>query len=312
MGAFRHGLNVPEVIVPILFSPAASYISAPPLAGAFIPMMPTLFLATFRNFPSGVRMCSAPKKVPPPSRRLDPGPPIVQPRVPSVGVVFPSRSFPYRHNPASRRRESRAPSPAGLMLGSSRSLPAMDTACSVGMAISNPSSPVYPHRVMRHPSTPSNATSVPVMNAMLTRSNPLGRIFATASVAPVPCTASSCIESSRYSMLTSPSNASICSWKCFMSPNFVAPFTTMYTLSPALVMTVSSMMPPFSLMTRERHPDPGDRPAMSPTTTFSRNATRSLPCQRIWPIWETSNRLAFPSARHQRCSFMTPPFSIPL
>jgi hypothetical protein len=43
-------------------------------------------------------------------------------------------------------------------------------------------------------------------------------------------------------------------------------------------------MPPFLLVTRERHPLPGARPAMSPTTIFSRKAVRSLPCHLIYVL----------------------------
>ena len=55
------------------------------------------------------------------------------------------KSCPYRQSQASKRRESRAPNPVGLTVGSSKSLDAMDTAFSAGIAISKPSSPVYPH-----------------------------------------------------------------------------------------------------------------------------------------------------------------------
>ena len=44
-----------------------------------------------------------------------------------------------------------------------------------------------------------------------------------------------------------------------------------------LVTTVSSMMPPFSLVTTDRVPVPFFKPAMSPTTMDSVNATASLP-----------------------------------
>jgi hypothetical protein len=43
--------------------------------------------------------------------------PIVHTRFPSTGLIDSSKSFPYRHNPASKRNESRAPSPAGLISG---------------------------------------------------------------------------------------------------------------------------------------------------------------------------------------------------
>jgi hypothetical protein len=43
-------------------------------------------------------------------------------------------------------------------------------------------------------------------------------------------------------------------------------------------MTVSSMMPPFSLVKQERLPVPSARLAMSPTTRPSRKLMASLPC----------------------------------
>lgn len=45
-----------------------------------------------------------------------------------------------------------------------------------------------------------------------------------------------------------------------------------------LVMTVSSMMPPLSLVNTDREPVPSARPAMSPVTSPSRKGTASLPC----------------------------------
>ena len=47
----------------------------------------------------------------------------------------------------------------------------------------------------------------------------------------------------------------------------------------ALVTTVSSMMPPFSLVMTDREPVLSARPAMSPTTSCSMNFTVSLPCE---------------------------------
>jgi len=47
----------------------------------------------------------------------------------------------------------------------------------------------------------------------------------------------------------------------------------------ALVTTVSSMMPPFSLVMTDREPVLSAKPAMSPTTSCSMNFTVSLPCE---------------------------------
>ena len=44
-------------------------------------------------------------------------------------------------------------------------------------------------------------------------------------------------------------------------------------------MTVSSMMPPLSLVNTLRVPVPGDRPWMSPTTNVSRKVIASAPCR---------------------------------
>ena len=83
----------------------------------------------------------------------------------STGVVVSSMSLPYRHNPASRRRESRAPNPAGLTSGSSRSRRARRSASSAGTEISNPSSPVYPERMTKH-GTSARVNVAPVMKSM--------------------------------------------------------------------------------------------------------------------------------------------------
>lgn len=61
-------------------------------------------------------------------RRRDPGGPMVQPSLASIGLVKVSRSFPYRHSPASSRRESRVSRPVRKILGFDRILDAMDVA----------------------------------------------------------------------------------------------------------------------------------------------------------------------------------------
>mmetsp|Transcript_97 Transcript_97/g.229 ORF Transcript_97/g.229 Transcript_97/m.229 type:complete len:232 (-) Transcript_97:314-1009(-) len=229
IGFFRHGLKVPLVTSPTRVVPSASYISVPWRAGAFMPMIPTRFFGCFFSLPSGVKKVDAPQKPCSVLLRL-PGRPRVHASVPMTGFVVSFKSFPYKQRPASNRSESRAPRPVGLTISSSISLEATASQCSAGIAISKPSSPVYPQRVIRHPSMlPSRVTSVPVMNAMDVKSNPSGRIFAIAAEAPGPCRAKSCMVSSRYSIVTSPSKSSRCFWKCSMSPNFVAPFTTIYT-----------------------------------------------------------------------------------
>ena len=49
-----------------------------------------------------------------------------------------------------------------------------------------------------------------------------------------------------------------------------------------LVMTVSSMMPPFSLVNTLSEPLPLGMPATSPTTRPSKKGTASLPC--LWQL----------------------------
>jgi hypothetical protein len=44
-----------------------------------------------------------------------------------------------------------------------------------------------------------------------------------------------------------------------------------------LVMTVSSIMPPFSFVKTLREPEPLGMPCTSPTTSFSRKGTASFP-----------------------------------
>ena len=60
-----------------------------------------------------------------------------------------------------------------------------------------------------------------------------------------------------------------------------------------LVTTVSSMMPPDSLVTTLRVPVPSFNPAMSPTTMCWVKATASLPRMEEPSMWETSKMLAF-------------------
>ena len=54
--------------------------------------------------------------------------------------------------------------------------------------------------------------------------------------------------------------------------------TSLLLLVFTLVITVSSMMPPFSLVKTLREPVPSASPAMSPTTRVSRKGMASLPC----------------------------------
>jgi hypothetical protein len=56
---------------------------------------------------------------------------------------LPARGSPYRHRPASRRRESRGPSPHRRTRSSECSASHTSTALSLGMDSSKPSSPVY-------------------------------------------------------------------------------------------------------------------------------------------------------------------------
>lgn len=60
----------------------------------------------------------------------------------------------------------------------------------------------------------------------------------------------------------------------------------------ALVMTVSSMMPPFSLVNTLRVPVPLSSAAMSPTTRVSKKEMASLPCSVRPHMCETSKREA--------------------
>ena len=60
----------------------------------------------------------------------------------SGGVVVVSMSLPYRHRPASRRNELRAPRPMGLTSGCASRARANASACALCTDISKPSSPV--------------------------------------------------------------------------------------------------------------------------------------------------------------------------
>mmetsp|Transcript_61436 Transcript_61436/g.139075 ORF Transcript_61436/g.139075 Transcript_61436/m.139075 type:complete len:226 (-) Transcript_61436:448-1125(-) len=223
MGFLSVGEKVPEVTTPTFSS--STKISAPSRAGAFIPASPTRFRDVFFSLPSGVRKCSAPKK-PCSVRRRVLGPPMVHVKLPSIGVVVSSKSLPYRHNPASSRRESRAPRPAGLTEASARMASASLAASALGTESSNPSSPVYPQRVSRQPEMPASSVGNPTMKPTFVRSTFEGTSFCTAAMAPGPWTATR-LRSSRYSKVASPWKEASCSLKWAMSLCLHAPFTTM-------------------------------------------------------------------------------------
>lgn len=61
--------------------------------------------------------------------------PIVHVNPASIGVVVSSRSCPYRHRPASRRKLSRGPSPAISTAGSRSKASVMATTSEVGIEI---------------------------------------------------------------------------------------------------------------------------------------------------------------------------------
>ena len=67
-GLLADGPNPPEVISPISVCPSGAYILVCARAGAFIPEMPTRFIATGFSFPSASRILSAPRN--PCSNRL--------------------------------------------------------------------------------------------------------------------------------------------------------------------------------------------------------------------------------------------------
>ena len=133
-----------------------------------------------------------------------------------------------------------------------------------------------------------------------------GKNGSSASIAPGPCRAINPCVSCNKSNSTCPSNALICCRICFRSVSLVAPLMTMSMKSPTLVMTVSSIIPPFSFVNKLRQESPSPKPWISPTTNVSKNFTRSLPRTRTCPMWDTSKIEAFPGVRHHKCSFIIP------
>mmetsp|Transcript_11808 Transcript_11808/g.49484 ORF Transcript_11808/g.49484 Transcript_11808/m.49484 type:complete len:212 (+) Transcript_11808:318-953(+) len=158
------GEKPPEVIAPTT-SPLAVLTMDPPLAGAPLPvnLNPTRRLST--PFSSCFLMTSPPTK----SHASRLALPMVQVRPASSGEMVSFRSLPYRHRPASRRSESRAPRPQSRASEFSRSFFVRDTVSFFKSEISNPSSPVYPVRVSQT-STPLTFASVNMPKYSLERS----------------------------------------------------------------------------------------------------------------------------------------------
>jgi hypothetical protein len=112
---------------------------------------------------------------------------MVQARAPSIGVMSSLRSLPYRHRPASRRSESRGPSPASLTSLFCSMASASATAWLCGTDTSKPSSPVYPQRVTSTSTRPAPVCAVvgtPLMNPTLLRSACTIRVSAAAAAGP--------------------------------------------------------------------------------------------------------------------------------
>mmetsp|Transcript_4017 Transcript_4017/g.13992 ORF Transcript_4017/g.13992 Transcript_4017/m.13992 type:complete len:222 (-) Transcript_4017:471-1136(-) len=215
------GENPPEVTSPTS-APSTSRILLPPRAGAPLPTFkPTRRLST--PSASCFLMTSPPTKSHASLRDF----PIVHVNPASIGPMLSFRSLPYRHKPASRRSESRAPRPQSRAAGFSSSFFASATVSVFKSEISNPSSPVYPVLVS-HTGLPSTVASVNIPKYSLSRSKPGHRGWST-STALGPWNASS--DRSEWTMnstsmpfaLASARCALICAWSLAEH----APFNTM-------------------------------------------------------------------------------------
>mmetsp|Transcript_15977 Transcript_15977/g.41317 ORF Transcript_15977/g.41317 Transcript_15977/m.41317 type:complete len:303 (-) Transcript_15977:29-937(-) len=221
----------------------------------------------------------------------------------SAGVVVSSMSLPYRQRPASSLSESRAPRPMGITSAWLRMFCATVSECSLGKAISKPSSPVYPLRVTKQ-STPATFMCTPDMNFI--DSNLWSHSVAMTEAALGPCSARRPlpVSGSIFTSFPLAVNAFRCFSKCGRSLSSWPALITVYRSSPRFVTIQSSIMPPFSLVMMESAPIDGGRLARSDGTIFSMNSTRSLPVKRTPSMWLTSKRPAF--SRVCRCDCMIP------
>mmetsp|Transcript_5296 Transcript_5296/g.15679 ORF Transcript_5296/g.15679 Transcript_5296/m.15679 type:complete len:263 (-) Transcript_5296:376-1164(-) len=256
MPFLRQGEKPPEVTMPTS-APDSSRSAVPSRTGA--PWSTTKpHRARVRDLSrSSARMRSEPQKEPSSARRRLA---ITHASAPSTGDVVSSRSLPYKQRPASRRRESRAPSPTGVTSSLSSSvLQSPRTACCDpppgGTAISNPSSPVYPERATKHCS-PATSIGRALMKGIWERST--GVSACSTSAAAGPCSARMPLlgSVSTDASLPEATNFESCASMCGRSLSSCPALMTMYRWSPALVMIMSSMMPPASLVRRERVPLP--------------------------------------------------------
>mmetsp|Transcript_14061 Transcript_14061/g.30454 ORF Transcript_14061/g.30454 Transcript_14061/m.30454 type:complete len:324 (-) Transcript_14061:176-1147(-) len=282
---FRQGLYVPLVTSPITL-PSGPRISLCWRAGAPLEMNPTRFLLT--PSASCFLMTSPPRKSNAVLRLL----PTHQARPASMGVMSSLRSLPYRHRPASRRRLSRAPRPASLTALLLTRASASCTAWVLGTLISNPSSPVYPVLVTQT-GMPFTSKRLKFEKYIFERSSFVRacRVGAAAG----PCRASRARSSCTVMLTFLPLAwyADRCLLRWARSLSLQPALTTMYSSSAAtLVMTVSSMMPPFSFVKQLKDPVPSFRPAMSPTTRVSRKEIASGPLSVKPHICATSNKAA--------------------
>ena len=140
IGLLIEGPNPPLVTTPTVLS-SASTNTAPSRTGA----RPSINRPTrLRSEPFSIdaNMLSVPKKPPAfaPSGRRDLL--ILHNNDASIGLVSVFISWPYKQRPASKRKESRAPKPMASTQSKLSNKRATASACSLGIEISNPSSPV--------------------------------------------------------------------------------------------------------------------------------------------------------------------------
>ena len=142
MGWFSVGLSSPLVTWPMAWPSMFSSTAGSRTGTRSSATRPT----RLRTRLAGLSICASTLSAPgkPPAR----APPVrrtfwmAQFSAASGGVVVVSMSLPYRHRPASRRSELRAPRPMGLTSGWASSVRARASACVAGTEISKPSSPV--------------------------------------------------------------------------------------------------------------------------------------------------------------------------
>mmetsp|Transcript_11232 Transcript_11232/g.31746 ORF Transcript_11232/g.31746 Transcript_11232/m.31746 type:complete len:219 (+) Transcript_11232:199-855(+) len=139
--------------------------------------------------------------------------PMVHVKPASGGVVSSLKSLPYKHKPASNRKESLAPKPHKRTFSSATKSSTNFNVPGTGTEISKPSSPVYPVLVTQH-GCPDTVISLNMPKYNLLKSASVN--FCNVSIAFGPCNANKLLSECSIN-LQSPSNFAKCLLMCALS-----------------------------------------------------------------------------------------------